>query len=130
MNKYNSTLAKLFSKDTIFSHKKALMDMYYLSGMNLFSFKSLHPPIHRMDNPAKILCPSPDVENKRILNPIFISLQALQNYSTLHPVNKSLKYNGPLTWNNFSQSMDNNNLFNVGISKFKNFLKDLLLENY
>ena len=38
MNKYNSTLAKLFLKDTIFSHKKALMDIYFLSGINLFSF--------------------------------------------------------------------------------------------
>ena len=48
---------------------------------------------------------------------------------TTHFGTKSLRYNGSLTWNN-SQSMNNNNLFNVGISKFKNFLKDLLLENY
>ena len=47
----------------------------------------LNPAIHRMGNAAKILCPSPDVENKKSLNPIFILLQALQNYSSLHPVN-------------------------------------------
>ena len=45
--------------------------------------------------------------------------------NTTHFGTKSLRYNGPLTWNNFSQSMNNNNLFNVGISKFKNFLKDI-----
>ena len=30
----------------------------------------LNPAIHRMGNAAKILCPSPDVENKKSLNPI------------------------------------------------------------
>ena len=54
----------------------------------------------------------------------------IPHINTTHFGTKSLRYNGPLTWNNFSQSMNNNNLFNVGISKFKNFLKDLLLENY
>ena len=43
---------------------------------------------------------------------------------------KSLRYNGPLTWNNFSQSMNNKNFVNLGISKIKKFLKDLILENY
>ena len=32
----------------------------------------LNPAIHRMGNAAKILRPSPDVENKKSLNPIFI----------------------------------------------------------
>ena len=49
---------------------------------------------------------------------------------TTHFGTKSLRYKGPLTWNNSSQSMNNNNFFNGGISKFKKFLKDLLLENY
>ena len=40
-----------------------------------------------MGNAAKILYPSPDVENKKSLNPIFILLKALQNYSSHHPVN-------------------------------------------
>ena len=43
---------------------------------------------------------------------------------------KSLRYNGLLTWNNFSQSMNNNNFINLGISKLKKILKDLILENY
>ena len=43
---------------------------------------------------------------------------------------KSFRYNGPLTWSNFCQSMNNNNFLNVGISKFKKFLRDLLLGNY
>ena len=30
---------------------------------------SLQPGIDRMGNPAEILCPSPDVENKKSLNP-------------------------------------------------------------
>ena len=54
----------------------------------------------------------------------------IPHINTNHFGTKSLRYNGPLTWSNFSQSMNNNNLFNVGISKFKIFLKDLLLENY
>ena len=49
--------------------------------------------------------------------------------NTTHFGTKSLRYNGPLTWNNIAQSM-NNNFLNVEICKFKNFLKDLLLENY
>ena len=54
----------------------------------------------------------------------------IPHINTTHFGTKSLRYNGPLTWNNFSQSMNNNNFVNLGISKFKNFLKDLILENY
>ena len=36
-----------------------------------------------MGNAAKILYPSPDVEKKKSLNPIFILLQALENYANL-----------------------------------------------
>ena len=54
----------------------------------------------------------------------------IPHINTTHFGTKSLRYDGPLTWKNFSQSMNNDNLFNVGTSKFKNFLKDLLLENY
>ena len=43
---------------------------------------------------------------------------------------KCLSYNGPLSMTNFSKSINNNNFHNAGISKFKKFLKDLLLENY
>ena len=50
--------------------------------------------------------------------------------NTDHFGTKSLRFNGPLTWNNFAQNMNNNNFCNVGISKFKKFLKDLILENY
>ena len=45
---------------------------------------------------------------------------------TTHFGTKSLRFNGLLTWNNFCQSMNNNNFPNVWISKFKKFLKDLL----
>ena len=54
----------------------------------------------------------------------------IPHINTTHFGTKSLRYNGPLTWNNFSQSMNNNNFFNPGISKFIKFLEDLLLENY
>ena len=57
-------------------------------------------------------------------------LLLIPNINTTHFGMRSLRYNGPLTWNKFSQSMNNNNLFNVGISKFKHFLKDLLMDNY
>ena len=42
---------------------------------------------------------------------------------------KPLRYNGPLTWNNFFQSINNNNFINLGITKFKKFLKNLVLGN-
>ena len=58
---------------------------------------------------------------------IFIKNESVNPYNTnintTHFGTKSLRYNGPSTWNN-SQSMNNNNLFNVVISEFKNFLKD------
>ena len=58
-------------KNTIFSVKKTLMDMYFLSSINLFNFSfPLNPVIHRMGNTAKILCPSPDVENRKCFSPI------------------------------------------------------------
>ena len=44
---------------------------------------------------------------------------------------KSLRYNGPVIWNDFFQNADNNkNLCNTGISKFKHYLKDLLINQY
>ena len=36
---------------------------------------------------------------------------------------KSLRYDGPVTWNNFSRNINDNNVYNLGISKFKNFLE-------
>ena len=54
----------------------------------------------------------------------------ISHINTIHFGTKSLRYNGPLTCNNFSQSMSNNNFVNLDISKFKKFLKDLILENY
>ena len=53
----------------------------------------------------------------------------IHHINATHFGTKLLRYNSPLTWNNFFQSM-NNNFFNVGISKYKKFLKDLLLGNY
>ena len=54
----------------------------------------------------------------------------IPHINTTHFGTKSLRYNDPLTWNNFSQCMRNNNFVNLDISKFKKFLKDLILENY
>ena len=51
----------------------------------------------------------------------------ITHINTTHVGTKSLRYNGPLASNNFSQSMNNKNL---GISKFKKFLEDLLLQSY
>ena len=39
--------------------------------------------------------------------------------NTSHFGTKSLRYNCPLPWKNFCQNMNNNNFFNVGISKFE-----------
>ena len=74
---------------------------------------------------------------------IFIKNESVNHYKTrgskllfiphinkTHFGTKSLRYNGPLTWDNFSQSMSNNTFVNLDISKFKKFLKDLILENY
>ena len=54
----------------------------------------------------------------------------IPHINTTHFGTKSFRYNGPLTWNNFSQSMRNNNFVNLDISKFKKILKDFILENY
>ena len=45
----------------------------------------------------------------------------IPHITTTHFGTKSLRYNGPLTWNNFSQSMNNCNFVNLGISKCKHF---------
>ena len=44
---------------------------------------------------------------------------------------KSLRYNGPVIWNDFFRNTDNKkNLCNTGTSQFKNYLKDLLINQY
>ena len=53
----------------------------------------------------------------------------IPHITTTHFGTESLRYNSHLTWNNFSQSINSNNFYNVWISKSKNFLKDLLSEN-
>ena len=67
---FKSISWQIFLKDTLFLVKKDLMDRYFLSGIKLFIFCSLNPVIHRMGKAAKCLSPSPDVENKKSLNPI------------------------------------------------------------
>ena len=48
--------------------------------------------------------------------------------NTTHYGIKPLRYNGPVILNEFFQNIDNNNnLFNTSISKFKHYLKDLLI---
>ena len=54
----------------------------------------------------------------------------IHHINTNHFGTKSLRYNGPLTLSNFSQSMNSNNILNVGMSELKNFLNNLLLENH
>ena len=44
---------------------------------------------------------------------------------------KSLRYNGPVIWNDFFWNTDNNNtLFSASNSKFKHYLKDLLISQH
>ena len=58
-------------------------------------------------------------------------LLIILNINGTHFGTKSLKYNDPLTWSNFSSSIINSNFYNVGISKFKIvFLNNLLPENF
>ena len=48
--------------------------------------------------------------------------------NTTHYGIKSLKDNDPVIWNDFFRNTNNNNnLFNTSISKFKHYLKDLLI---
>ena len=48
--------------------------------------------------------------------------------NTTHYGIKPLRYNGLVILNEFFQNIDNNNnLFNTSISKFKHYLKDLLI---
>ena len=41
-----------------------------------------------------------------------------------------LRYNGHLLWNDFFWNFNDNKTSNTGISKFKNYLKDLLIGQY
>ena len=50
--------------------------------------------------------------------------------NTTHYGIKSLRYNGPVIWNDFFWNTNNKNLYNTGISKFKHSLKDLLISQY
>ena len=51
--------------------------------------------------------------------------------NTTHYGIKSLRYNGPVIWSDFFRNTDNNkNHCNTGISKFKHYLKDLLISQY
>ena len=47
-----------------------------------------------------------------------VKLLFITQINSIHFGTKSLRYNDPLSWNNFSQSMNNDNFFSVGISKF------------
>ena len=52
----------------------------------------------------------------------------IPHINTIYFGTKLLKYNGPLTWNNFFQSINNSNFSNKGHSRFKRIMKDLLSE--
>ena len=52
----------------------------------------------------------------------------ISQVNTTHYGIKSLRYNDPVIWNDFFQNTDiNKNLCNIGMSKFKHYLKDLLI---
>ena len=74
--------AKLFLKEESFDGH--IFSVWYKL---IQFFPPLNSVIHRMDKSANILCPSPDAENKKSLYPVFILFQALENYSSFHPVN-------------------------------------------
>ena len=69
-------------------------------------------------------------ESVNLYNTRGSKLLFIPHINTTHFDKKLLRYNGPLTWNNLSQTMKNNNFFNAGTSEFEKFLKDLLLGNY
>ena len=51
--------------------------------------------------------------------------------NTTHYGIKFLRYNGPVIWNDFFWNTDHsNNICNTGVSKFKHYLKDLLVSQY
>ena len=55
----------------------------------------------------------------------------IPHVNTTHYGIKSLRYNGLVIWNDFFRNTDNNNnLFSTSTSKFKHYLKDLLISQY
>ena len=51
--------------------------------------------------------------------------------NTTHYGINSLRYNGPVIWNDsFRNTDNNNNLFSTSTYKFKHYLKDLLISQY
>ena len=54
----------------------------------------------------------------------------ISQVNTTHYGTKSVRYNGPVIWNDFFRNTDNNNnLFSTSTSKFKHYLKDLLIKS-
>ena len=62
--------------------------------------------------------------NQSTLKTLAGKLLFIPKVSTTQSSTKSLRYNGHLFWNNFCRSISNINFHNVGITKFKKFLKD------
>ena len=55
----------------------------------------------------------------------------ISQVNTTHYGIKSLRYNVPVIWNNFFRNIDNNkHLCNTGISKFKHYLRCLVISQY
>ena len=70
-----------------------------------------------------LTCVIPEVESYFVYHWLTVN--------TTHYGIKSLRYNGPLIWNDFFRNTNNSkNLRNTGISKFKCYLKDLLISQY
>ena len=77
------------------------------------------------------LCPNRCNESVNPYNTRGGKLLFIPQVNTTHYGIKSLRYNGPVIWNYFFRNTDNNkNICNAGISKFKHYLKDLLISQY
>ena len=77
------------------------------------------------------LCPNRCNESVNPYNTRGGKLLFIPQVNTTHYGIKSLRYNGPVIWNYFFRNTDNNkNICNTGISKFKHYLKDLLISQY
>ena len=102
-NLSNSFHGETSLKDTIFSVQKALNGYIFSVWYKLIHFSlPLNPVIHRMGNAAKILCPSPDVEIKKGLNPILYFIAnppKLLQTSSSELINLNYSFNIPFKIN-------------------------------
>ena len=86
---------------------------------------------HKDQLPLKIKDILTTNESVNLYNTSGGKLLFIPQVNSTHYGIKSLVYNGPVIWNNFFRNTDNNNnLFSTSTSKFKHYLKDLLISQY